>query len=265
MVNVLIVDDEVNIRTGLREVLARDGHQIRDAENGEAALAILEGWQCEVVLLDIRMPGLTGIEVLETIHEKWRETSVVILTGHGTLESAMTAIKKGAQDYLLKPARPGAIRKTVSEAARRSMRKREEHRLIETLRTGLDRLDDFSGHIAPPGQAPPAGPGEVRRVGELSVDFTRRQVQISGKTILLSPTEYQLLAALASSPGHTLDYLSLAETGLGYSLEAAEAKDLIKRHIFAIRKKLEFSPAARGLIENVRGFGYRLSASRPEH
>ena len=261
MASVLIVDDETNIRAGLRDVLARDGHQIKEAENGELALEILDGWRCDVVLLDIRMPGLTGIGVLEAIHERWPNTAVVILTGHGTLQSAMAAIKKGAQDYLLKPARPGAIRKTVTEAARHAQLRREEHRLIETLRSGLDRLDDFSGHSEPPGRVQQAGSGDVQRIGDFSIDLRRREVKISGSAVPLSPTEYRLLAALASSPGHTLDYLSLAETGLGYRLDSAAAKDLVKRHIFAIRKKLEAGPSSKGLIENVRGFGYRLSTS----
>jgi DNA-binding NtrC family response regulator len=135
---VLVVDDEVNIRNGLRAVLAKAGHMVRDAGSGEEALTLLnnidDAFDCEVAIVDIRMPGMSGVELLHAIRERWPAVSVILLTGHGTLDTAMTAVKEGAQDYLLKPAQPKAILEATANALVASRRQREQALLFESIR-----------------------------------------------------------------------------------------------------------------------------------
>ena len=131
---VLIVDDEINIRAGLRDVLIRDGHIVSEAGSGKEVLRFLESAECEVAVLDIRMPDMSGIELLKLIRDRWSHIAVIMLTGHGTLETAMVAVKAGAHDYLLKPARSEAIRQTLSSAIETSRRRRTQAQLMDTLR-----------------------------------------------------------------------------------------------------------------------------------
>jgi len=110
----LIVDDETNIRTGLKAILTRDGHQVMDVGSAEEALPVLETFPCEVTIVDIRMPGMSGLDLLNKIRTRWPAVAIILLTGHGTLETAMRAVKEGAHDYRIKPAQPEAIRQAVA-------------------------------------------------------------------------------------------------------------------------------------------------------
>lgn len=122
----VVVDDETNIRRGLKATLVKDGHEVQEAGSAEEALSILETFPCEVAIVDIRMPGMSGVDLLGQIRARWPLVSVILLTGHGTLETAITAVREDAHDYLLKPTQPAAIRETVTSALAASRRRREE-------------------------------------------------------------------------------------------------------------------------------------------
>jgi two-component system response regulator MtrA len=255
---ILIVDDEANIRAGLRAILSRDGHEVKDAASGEEALPIVEIFPCEVAIVDIRMPGMTGVELLHEIRARRPFVSVVLLTGHGTLETAMAAIREGAHDYLLKPAQPDEIRATVASALATSRREREQAQLMDNLRAGLQRLGKIPADSSPSLQ--PAYERRAIDVGDLHIDLQAYEVRRGPKLISLTPSEFQLLVALASRPGEVIDYVSLVRLALDYEAESWEAKELIKRHVFALRRKIEPDPSSPQYILNVRGIGYRLAA-----
>jgi DNA-binding response OmpR family regulator len=255
---VLIVDDEVNIRAGLRDVLAKDGYVVKEARGGAEALTTLETFECDAAIVDIRMPDMSGIELLEKIRARWPSIAVIMLTGHGTMETAMVAVKKGAHDYLLKPARSEAIRESMATAVAASRRRVAEAHLLESLRVGLSRLEDPAAvHAA---ETPSSVEARQLLVGDLHIDLGSHEVRRDGALVHLSPSEFKLLVTLASRPGEAVDYSTLVESGLGYEAELWEAKELVKRHIFAMRHKIEPDPTAPRYILNVRGVGYRLSA-----
>jgi DNA-binding response OmpR family regulator len=255
---ILIVDDEVNIRHGLRAVLAKDGHIIKEAGSAEEALSLLKSFECEVAVVDIQMPGESGIELLEQVRARWAHISVIMLTGHGTLESAMAAVKAGAHDYLLKPAQADDIRRTVAGALTMSRRQREQDLLLDSLRTGLQRLGEL-----PASQAPVVeGRDAVRQLvfGELHINLQSHEVRHRNEPIPLTPSEFKLLVTLATRAGEVIDYGSLVRLSLDYDAETWEAKELIKRHIFALRRKIEPDPKSPEYILNVRGVGYRFAS-----
>ncbi|RMG96635.1 MAG: DNA-binding response regulator [Chloroflexi bacterium] len=257
---VLVVDDEPNIRNGLQAVIRSDGHVVQVAGDMTEALACLEGFSCDVAVVDICMPGQTGIELLGVIRERWPYVSVVILTGQGTLETAISAVRGGAMDYLLKPAAPAVIRRTVQKALAKSRQRQEQARLLDALREGLHRLEML-----------PADGEEVERrekrpyfgnhiqVGDIHIDLAAHEVQVGGQQISLSPSEYRLLVTLANHVNQVLDYVTLVAEVLQYDAEPWEARELIKRHIFTLRQKIEPDPAHPRYIHNIRGIGYRLS------
>jgi DNA-binding response OmpR family regulator len=126
---ILIVDDEKNIRLTLSQALETLGAEIDTASNGEEALTKLRGREFGLILLDIRMPGMDGMEILRRVHEIRPDIRVIMMTAYGTIESAVEAMKLGAVDFLQKPFDPEEIRELVSRVADRD--KLNEHRYLD--------------------------------------------------------------------------------------------------------------------------------------
>jgi DNA-binding response OmpR family regulator len=256
---ILIVDDEENIRRGLRAILVKDGHEVNDVGSAEGALRLLDTFSCEVAVVDIRMPGMSGVELLHEIRNRWPYVAVIMLTGHATLESAMNAIKEGAHDYLLKPAQPDAIRKSVADALISSRRQREQAQLMSSLRSSLERLGELPGTSTSPRN------DRARRqinIGDLIIDPQAHQVWRKNQSISLTPSEFQLLLTLSERSGQVIDYVTLVQLSLDYIAEPWEAKELIKRHIFSLRQKIEPEPSTPIYVLNVRGVGYRMASDQ---
>ncbi|MFO7678482.1 MAG: response regulator transcription factor [Chloroflexota bacterium] len=254
---ILLVDDEANIREGLKAILQKDGHEVQDVAAGADALALLPTFAAEAAVLDIRMPGMSGTELLAAIKAQWPHLAVIMLTGHGTLETAITAVKEGAFDYLLKPAKADALREVVARALVEARRQREQTALLQTLQVGLQRLQQLPA-TPPFSQPSPAAPSPILRVGELAINRAAYEVRRQGQPLALTPAEYQVLLALAERDGAVIDYVTLVKVALDYEAEPWEAKELIKRHIYTLRQKVETQPEQPQFILNVRGVGYRL-------
>jgi DNA-binding response OmpR family regulator len=259
---ILIVDDEANIRRGLRAILVKDGHDVQDVASAEEALPILEAFPCEVTIVDIRMPGMTGDQLLPEIRARWPAVSVILLTGHGTLETAMLAVKEGAFDYLLKPAQADEIRQAVASALVAARQAKEQDQLFATIRGSLERMGQLPASEQSKQNATRAELEEKRYLsaGDQVIDLHAYEVRRDGEPIALTPSEFQLLVALAGRAGQVIDYVTLVRLSLDYDAEPWEAKELIKRHIFSLRQKIEPEPSAPRYILNVRGIGYRLAS-----
>ena len=114
--NILVVDDEETMRDSCQQALSQDGDRVKVAEDGSTALAMLEKESFDLVILDLKMPGLSGMEVLEKVKEEYPEVVVVVITGYATIESAVEAMKKGAYDFIPKPFTPDSLRVIVKRA-----------------------------------------------------------------------------------------------------------------------------------------------------
>jgi len=132
---ILIVDDELNIRQGLAEALQDQGYEIEQAASGEAALELVRLMPFDLVLVDLVMEEMDGLEVLRQINREWPQTEVVIITAHGTIETAVTALREGAYDYLTKPINVKRFRSYVHNILRAQELQEENRRLREQLRT----------------------------------------------------------------------------------------------------------------------------------
>jgi DNA-binding NtrC family response regulator len=115
-IRVLVVDDEEVVRLGYRRVLSTDGFRVIAAGNGAEALDLMAGDRFDVVLLDLRMPGMDGLDVLRAIKERWPESEVVIVTGYPSIETAKEAVKLGAYDYIAKPVVPDVVLRATTGA-----------------------------------------------------------------------------------------------------------------------------------------------------
>lgn len=135
--SILIVDDERDIRDGAERILTRMGHRVVKAENGEEALDVLREWPAEIILLDLKMPGMDGMEILDRIRESLPDALVIIVTGFATIETAIEAMKKGAYDFMTKPFRPDQLRITIGRAIEHIVLKEERDRLSAERELGL--------------------------------------------------------------------------------------------------------------------------------
>ena len=233
-VQTLVVDDEGRIRLVLSETLQRVGHVVTEASSGEEALDILQDTAFDVVLLDLMLGGRAdGQRVLEAIRWRWPGTVVIMMTGHGTLESAIEAIEEGVDGYLLKPVKPEEVRQAVNEALQRR-----------------EKLLD----------AQEAEPGEhLLQRGPFSIALKRHTATFEDQPLDLPPRELKLLAHLMQSAPNVVEANKLVSAVRGYSPEYAyEARNIIKWYIYRLRQEVEPDPAHPRYILNVRGVGYRF-------
>jgi DNA-binding response OmpR family regulator len=230
--NTLVVDDEKGIRFFLQETLHRDGHTVETASSGEEALAKLRDTHFDLVMLDLRLGGRAdGIRVLEAIRWRWPETMVIILTAHGSLDTAMAAIREGVEGYLLKPVDPSEVREAIREAL--------ERREMITQRA----KEEEERHII--------------KGGPFTVDTQKHQA-FSGEEILdLTPCEFKLLTHMIQNAERVIGPPELVEIVRDYKPEDLhEARQIIKWYIHRLRQKVEPEPSSPRYILNVRGVGY---------
>jgi DNA-binding response OmpR family regulator len=228
----LVVDDEENIRFFLEQTLGRAGHTVVTASSGEEALDRLRDTPYDLVVLDLSLGGrIDGLRVLEAIRWRWQNTAVVILTGHGSLDSALTAIREGVDSYLLKPVEPGELRQAVKEALERR-----------------GRLSQFSGEER-----------SLLEYGPFSADLGKHLVTLNGRLLDLTPGEFALLAHLMRNVHRVVPPRELVRVVQGYECEDLyEARQVVKWYIHRLRRKVEPDPSHPRYILNMRGVGYRF-------
>lgn len=147
--SILIVDDEPAIRFALTEALAADGHRVDAVASGEQALVHLRHQAYDLALLDLRLTGMGGVELLKLLRSQWPDTMAIVLTGYGTLETAVQALRGGAHNYLLKPCSAAEVRESVRSGL---LKKRQDEAQREKLAQLERRLDDIRGILTePPG------------------------------------------------------------------------------------------------------------------
>jgi DNA-binding response OmpR family regulator len=260
---VLIVDDELAVRSSLHEALSQDGIAIEEATSGEEALEMLSRSSFELVLTDIRMNEMSGLDLLAKVKDQWPDTVVILLTGYASLDSAIQALRQGAHDYLIKPASIHEVRTSVREGLDKRQEMVRRRDLVARLREDILELtrDQDEEAVAtrdaePAEQADEEPTPQCVRVGNLSVDKARYLVTMAGIPVNLTTTEYRLLVSLLDSRGHVVGYQELVQMVHGYACDPFEARQLIIPHMSNLRRKLRTESGGADLIENVRGIGY---------
>ena len=250
----LVVDDEPAVRDSLREILEQEGHQVSTAASGEEALVALADQSIDLVLLDLKMEGLDGLQVMERAKEISPHTVIIMLTAYGTLESAIAALRHGAHDYLLKPCAVGQIVASVEKGLnvrREALRRRE---LLTAMEKTVRQLKDTATSLELQGE--PAHSSRFLRSRNLLLDREKQVAMSRGQPLRLTPTEFKLLAFLMQNNNRTVSYQELAGEALGYDCSIAEARSALKTHLWRLRKKLEATTDDEPNIANVRGRGY---------
>jgi two-component system KDP operon response regulator KdpE len=221
---VLVVDDEPQIRRSLRVALRANGYDVEEAATGEAALDMLASRPPELMILDLGLPDIDGVQVCRRLRE-WTQLPVIVLSAHEDDEAKVRALDEGADDYVTKPF-------SVPE-------------LLARMRVALR-------HAA---HAPDAG-GRVVRAAGVDIDLARRIVTREGHEVHLTPTEYGLLRYLAEHAGRVVTHGQLLRSVLGENYEGAVGS--LRVYVASLRKKLEVDASQPRIITTEPGVGYRL-------
>ncbi|MBN1202361.1 MAG: response regulator transcription factor [Anaerolineae bacterium] len=264
---ILVVDDEGAIRYSISKTLQRVGYQVHTAATGEEALEMMQYQEYDVVLTDIRMPGLTGVELLAEIKHLAPDSVVILLTGYASLETAIESLRLGAHDYLVKPSSSQNIRQSVSEGIARARNMKHRRLLLKTIRDNVEELTGDRAKLSaaePEAGAQSAGtpvvtPVTTMTIGPLTIFPGRYQISVGDQPIDLTPTEFDLLLYLAAHRGRVVPCAELVREVRGYALDEHEAREVIRPHVSNLRRKLKSSGQNPNIIVNVRGIGYRLA------
>src|SRR5438105_14219647 len=263
--HILVVDDEGAIRYSISKTLQRVGYQVSAAASGEEALDMMGEQVFDVVLTDIRMPGLTGVELLSKIKERAHDSIVILMTGYASLGTAVESLRLGAHDYLIKPSSSQDIRQSVARGLERAHNLQRRRLLLDSIQNnikeltgGLDGNHRNSG-LAGRSSAPVQAPVTTMTLGPLTIYPGRYLIQVGDKSLSLTPTEFDLLLYLAAHQGRVVPCYELVREVRGYTVDEAEAREVVGPPITNLRRKLEKAGQDPDLIVNVRGIGYRLS------
>jgi DNA-binding response OmpR family regulator len=224
MQTVLVVDDEPKIARLARDYLEHAGYAVLTAGDGPSAVQAARTRRPDLVVLDLGLPGLDGLEVLRSIRTTG-SMPVVVLTARDTELDKLLGLELGADDYVTKPFSPRELVARVRAVLRRS-----------------ERAPETGDRIA---------------VGDLVLDIPRMRATVAERPIELTPTEFSLLATLARHPGRVFTRSQLLDAAHGEAFEAYERA--IDAHVKNIRRKLEPEPARPRYLLTVYGVGYRLA------
>jgi DNA-binding response OmpR family regulator len=244
---ILVVDDEPPIVELLTGYLVREGWLVESAADGPAGLDAVRGFEPDVIVLDVMLPGLDGVEVCRRLRT-FSDAYVLMLTARGEEIDRIMGLTVGADDYLVKPFSPREVVARIKALLRRPR--------VPAVGT--------AGAIAGSIAGPPAAPAPaISRAGSapagLEIDPGRRLVRVDGAQVELTALEFNLLALLAREPGIVVPRQTLL--GSLWGEEFIGDDHLVDVHIANLRRKLGDEPAAPRFVETVRGVGYRLRES----
>jgi two-component system KDP operon response regulator KdpE len=220
---ILVVDDEPHVLEALRVLLEGQGYRVRTAQSGPVALDAIAAETPDLVLLDLAMPEMSGVEVSRRLRS-WSRVPIVVLSARTDELQKVEALDAGADDYVTKPF---------------SM-----HELLARLRATLRREQARSADHP------------ILRVEDLEIDLVRRRVSRSGREVHLTPSEYAVLRVLVTNAGRVLTHHYLLESALGPAY--VDAHENLRTHIKQLRRKIEQDSSRPRLIVTEPGVGYRF-------
>jgi len=240
MARILVVDDEPRIREVVSAYLARDGHEVSVAADGDGALELARLELPDLVVLDVMLPGRSGFDVLRALRAEGIAVPVILLTARDDVVDRVAGLEIGADDYVTKPFEPRELVARVGAILRRIAR------------------SDAPGGPAASGSDRPERPA-VMSLFDLAIDRDAREVRRAGAAILLTRTEFDLVAALCEQPGRVWTREQIGARLFGEAFDSYDRT--IDSHVKNVRHKLGPRPDGGSYIETMRGVGYRAARS----
>ncbi len=237
--NVLVVDDENVARQSLSDILRLEGYNVAAVPGGQAAVEYVRTHPIDLMIVDLRMPGMDGLEVIQVVNQASPDTEVVLLTAHGSMDTAVQALRLRIHDYLTKPAAPAQVIASVKKGlARRNAKLQAKGGVRDAGAEAEDRAREF------------------KLTDGTTVDFARRQIRAGRRTERLTPAEGRLLRILMENEGKVFSHRELVLLVQGYDTSQREAPEILRPLVSRLRHKLEEFPALCDRVASVRGTGY---------
>ena len=223
---ILVVDDDPNVVELVRLYLERDGHKVLTANDGPTGLELALEEQPKLIVLDLMLPGMDGMEVCRTLREE-SSVPVIMLTAMVEEDDRLAGLDLGADDYMTKPFSPRELAARVRAVLRRTARDRDD--------SGPERLES----------------------GPFIVDLRQLTASVAGTAVTLTPTEFRLLALLVREPGRTFTREQIIDQAFGYDFDGFDRT--VDAHMSSLRRKVDVIPGMAKRIQTVYGSGYRLN------
>lgn len=268
--SILIVDDEKSIRTVISQVLEKKGYCTQAASNATEALQACKEREFSLALVDLKMPGpLDGLGLLVTLARDYPVMVVILMTGYGTLESAVTALRNGASDYLTKPVDMPSLIKAVEHGLEKWRQGVRQKRLVETLDVAVKGLKSGKDPVTATARLDPieepsvetAKSSSLVRTSDLTLDLAKHLALHREKILELTTTEFDMLAYLVLHTDHVVTSSELVKAIRGYEVAEIDARPMVRVQIVRLRQKLRDDQEHPRYILNVRGKGYRFIAA----
>jgi two-component system alkaline phosphatase synthesis response regulator PhoP len=221
---ILVVDDDRKIVDLVRLYLEKDGYRVLVAYDGHQALEVAGRNRPDLIVLDLMLPGIDGLEVCRTLQGEF-QVPIIMLTARTTDEDKLIGLETGADDYVTKPFNPREMVARVRAVLRRVDRERDE------------------------------GPAQLS-VGDLTIDRPRHEVRVGGRLVHLTPTEFRLLEVMAGEPGRAFNRLELLDRVFGHDFAGYERT--VDVHVKNLRKKIEQDSGRPTYVKTVYGVGYKV-------
>ena len=269
---ILIVDDEQNILLYLSEALEDEGYAIDTKNNGKEAISLVDKEEFDLLLVDLKLKDIDGLQVMREAKIRWPDIAVIMLTGHGSLESAMEAIKYGASDYLLKPTSVEDLKDSIRRGLEKRQNDLNQRRLANQAREFARTIIEGGEASSTVEQSQPKAASntngskkhqaddEIVEVSDVAVDVKKHEVRRAGDLLSLTPTEFNLLVTLMNNAGRVLSCKYLVKQVHNYDLSEYDSRSMIRVHIKHLRHKIERDPNTPEYIINVRGLGYKFGS-----
>ncbi|HET7143913.1 MAG TPA: response regulator transcription factor [Anaerolineales bacterium] len=240
--SILVVDDEPVARQSLTDILKLEGYIVTSAPNGQAAVEYIRVHPVDLLIVDLKMPGMDGLEVVQVVNQISPETEVILLTAFGSTETAIQALRLRIHDYLLKPAAPAQIIATVKKGlARRVAKSRVANAAVIDSDDAIETVTLKDGTL---------------------VDLSRRQIKQKNKVEHLTPAEGRLLRILMENEGKVFSHRELVLLVQGYDTTQREAPEILRPLVSRLRHKLEKFPLLSEQVVSVRGTGYLYEGNK---
>jgi len=260
--HILVVEDEETFRRATVRSLQLAGFYADGAHNGEVAIRKINETDYDLLLLDIRMPDMDGIELMKRLETTHRKIPIIILTAYATLESAITAVKAGAVDYLVKPLPNREILTAIEKELEKVTTHRENNLLNQLMKETLDFLkvqqSSFSNGQIPSQKKDSSAMSVQVDVQEQRAILLNKETKTT-KLVGLTFHQASILQLLINADGNTCSCSQIAEQALNYpNVSEGEGCAIVRPHILRIRKKIENNVSKPKFIITVRGRGYRI-------
>jgi len=264
---ILIVDYEEQTRYILERNLTRDGFVVTTTTSGFKTLTLVKQHTFDLILMDITLPDIGGLELLTTLHQQVPDTVIIVLTGNRSLQTSIKSLYHGAHDYLIKPCKPAHLWESIRSGLYERQQKLKQRQLLTQLDQLTQSISDLTNQeMVPPlpdittvTSYLPQSPSRFIKHGRVMIDTLHHVITVDNNLLDVTTVEFDMLFYLITNTPRIISPIELVGEVLGYRNSAQEAKHVTRQYIYRLRQKIKETAKRDDVIRTVRGHGYTIN------